>query len=110
MAVPPSPGVQVPAAADGLSYGVGRSATANRLAELVSACEFSPIRASAQPYGPDPYVILVANSMFSPDNQLLAATLPLVTRMVALFANSMFWPCSHPNFPGSPFVGRSGFP
>jgi hypothetical protein len=39
-----------PAAADGLSYGAGRGATANRLAERFSVREFSPIRAGAQPH------------------------------------------------------------
>ncbi len=48
MAVSPNPGTEVPCGGRRPSCA-GGGATANRLAELLSACKFSPICASAQP-------------------------------------------------------------
>src|SRR3954468_19916240 len=35
---------------------------------------------------------------------------PCITNGGILLANSMFWPCSLPNFPGSPFMGSFRLP
>src|SRR3954447_6806539 len=35
---------------------------------------------------------------------------PCITNGGILLANSMFWPCPHPNFPGSPFMGSFRLP